>query len=244
MASLPQSTDAGGSISAALGQVHVEGSFMAVKDYGVVAGTPLSGKLVFPSSGKPPHYKITVQGGEQVYEVAVNVQSVDHSQILYHIDFAFQPPDAAQLQALTPGRILLPRKPGGLAVDFLRQGVVNKNEMRLLPLSTHGQRTQLLGLIQSVTAAASQDPDAVLFAFGSEYTDGGPQGVHGIHDIHMNQGNPGHTSFAADNAIWQDGAIYLYLPSQNNWIGVFLAFQTQLWTTDANGAPSSTLATG
>ena len=56
----------------------------------------------------------------------------------------------------------------------------------------------------------------------------------GLHETHMNQGNPigNHNQ---DNGVWQDGALFVNLPSQNTWIAVFIAFQTQVWTTDNNG---------
>lgn len=52
----------------------------------------------------------------------------------------------------------------------------------------------------------------------------------------MNQGNPigNHNQ---DNGVWQDGALFVNLPSQNTWIAVFIAFQTQVWTTDNDGNP-------
>ena len=57
----------------------------------------------------------------------------------------------------------------------------------------------------------------------------------GIHDIHMNQGNP--APHAGDNGIWQDGALYVYLPQQKSYTAVFLAFQTESWKTDGKGNP-------
>jgi uncharacterized protein YukJ len=39
-----------------------------------------------------------------------------------------------------------------------------------------------------------------------------------------------------DNGIWQDGAVFVNLPSlQDTWIAVFIAFQAQSWKTDDNG---------
>jgi uncharacterized protein YukJ len=56
----------------------------------------------------------------------------------------------------------------------------------------------------------------------------------------MNQGNPV-DSFAKDNGIWQDGAIFVDLPGQQKWTAIFIAFQTQSWSTDTNGTPLSRL---
>ncbi len=80
------------------------------------------------------------------------------------------------------------------------------------------------------------DKDGVIYAFGSAYADGGK--VDGIHDIHMNQGNPVTSGgFGGENGVWQDGALMIHLPSKGTWTAVFLAFQTESWTTDSVGNP-------
>jgi hypothetical protein len=53
---------------------------------------------------------------------------------------------------------------------------------------------------------------------------------NGVHDIHMNQGNTGR--FVEDDGVWQDGGLLLHYPGQDQWVGVFLAFQSQAWHTD------------
>jgi uncharacterized protein YukJ len=78
------------------------------------------------------------------------------------------------------------------------------------------------------------DKDGVIYAFGSAYADSGK--VDGIHDIHMNQGNP-KNNHGGDNGVWQDGALFISLPSKSTWTAVFIAFQTESWTTDSAGNP-------
>ncbi len=56
---------------------------------------------------------------------------------------------------------------------------------------------------------------------------------NGIHDIHMNQGNV--EKWKADNGIWQDGGILIHFEKEEEWIGIFLAFQSQSWCTDEEG---------
>jgi hypothetical protein len=50
----------------------------------------------------------------------------------------------------------------------------------------------------------------------------------------MNQGNVG--QFAHDNGVWQDGALLIQFSAADGvpeqWVGVFLAFQSQAWHTD------------
>jgi len=211
---------------------------MPIPNYSVLKGDPTAGKVV---SGSSIHYQITVQGHGGPFTVAVNIQSVDGSEVLYVIDPAFTPPSAAGLLALPTGMTALPSAPGGLALDFVRQTVqgapmVEKAAMTLLPIQfPAGHRhNNLQNAVVDLLNRAIADKDGTIYAFGSAYADSGK--IDGIHDIHMNQGNPigNHNQ---DNGIWQDGALFVSLPSQNTWIAVFIAFQTQLWTTDNNGNP-------
>ena len=51
-----------------------------------------------------------------------------------------------------------------------------------------------------------------------------PEKLDGIHDIHMNQGNPAGGKgggFSGDNGVWQDGALFINLPSKGTWTAVF-----------------------
>src|SRR5260370_18043121 len=70
------------------------------------------------------------------------------------------------------------------------------------------------------------DKDGVIYAFGSAFSDKGK--VDGIHDIHMNQGNP-KNNHGGDNGVWQDGALFIHLPSKKTWAAGFLGFQTESW---------------
>ncbi|HEX3139961.1 MAG TPA: DUF2278 family protein, partial [Rhizobacter sp.] len=53
---------------------------------------------------------------------------------------------------------------------------------------------------------------------------------NGVHDIHMNQANVG--QFVGDDGVYQDGALLLQFPAQNQWVGIFLKFQSQTWHSD------------
>src|SRR5205085_1413905 len=120
-------------------------SIMPIQNYSVLVGRPLSGDLVYPHNRhNPPHYHIRVQAGRDTAEVAVNVQSQDRSQVLYHIDFTFQPPNLAGLLALPAGVTALDSQPGGQALDFLRQQLVAREDMERLPLPSAGHGAQLL----------------------------------------------------------------------------------------------------
>lgn len=234
---------------------------MPIANYSVLKGHPVTGKVV---SGASAHYQITVDVHDragQRFTVAVNIESVDGSEVLYAIKPGFTVPDPAGLAGLARGITTVPSQPGGLALDFVRstiagQPMVTRQQMTTLPIAGSSERflreamslRTASGPVNSVDQAphalqnavvallneAVADPGSVIYAFGSAYADGGV--VDGIHDIHMNQGNPVN-NHANENGIWQDGAIFVSLPGQTTWTALFIAFQTESWTTDAAGDP-------
>jgi len=209
---------------------------MPIPNYSVLKGDPQSGKLVF---GNSPHYQIQVDAAGENITVAVNVQSLDQSEVLYLVDHAFKPDNEADLLALATGLTPLESKPGGLALDFVRSRdngapLVTRDDMSLLPESKKagGRTNDLNNEVVDLLNRAISDKDGTIYAFGSAFAD--PGGITGIHDIHMNQGNPP-GNHSGDNGIWQDGAIFMNMPSTSTWIAVYIAFQTQIWTTDDSG---------
>jgi uncharacterized protein YukJ len=222
---------------------------MPITNYSVLAGKPTAGKVV---SGASAHYQITMKAGSGTFTVAMNIQSVDGSEVLYAIVEDFTPPDLTGLTALPMGMTALKSEPGGLALDFVRSMVsgapmITKAQMTLLPqLVANVKGSAEQQMIQRARAKALEnavvtllnmtiaDKDGVIYAFGSAYADSGK--VDGIHDIHMNQGNP-KNNHGGDNGVWQDGALLINLPSKKTWTAVFIAFQTESWTTDSAGNP-------
>lgn len=212
---------------------------MPITRYSVLQGLPTAGKVV---TGASTHYQITMQAEGGPFTVAVNIESIGGSEVLYAILDNFQPPNPDALLALTSGMHPLQSVPGGLALDYVREQINGKPmitaaQMTLLPesASRDDHRTALTNAVDALLNQTIADKGTI-FAFGSAYADSGQ--VDGIHDIHMNQGNPP-GSFASDNGIWQDGAIFIYLPSAGTWTAVFIAFQTESWNTDSSGNPVS-----
>ena len=117
--------------------------------------------------------------------------------------------------------------------------------MRPLPMDAPGEDNDLNEKINHYVQRAMADETATLYAFGERW---GPEPLkdkifgfkpnQGIHDIHMNQGNPRDGQFAGDNGVWQDGGLMVHFPGQQQWVGVFLKFQSQaLHTDDQTGHP-------
>jgi uncharacterized protein YukJ len=220
---------------------------MPIANYSVLAGDPVSGKVV---TGSSTHYQITMNAAGGPFTVAVNIQSVDGSEVLYAIVEDFAPPDVAGLLALPMGMTALQSKPGGLALDYVRSQIggvpmITREQMTLLPqlrskgseqerMLNRARASALQNAVVTLLNMTIADKDGVIYAFGSAFADKGK--VDGIHDIHMNQGNPAN-NHGGDNGVWQDGALLIHLPAAGTWTAVFIAFQTQSWTTDASGNP-------
>src|SRR5882757_6087512 len=90
------------------------GVVMPIANYSVLAGRPTAGKAI---SGASAHYQITMQAAGGPFTVAVNIQSVDGSEVLYAIEEGFPPPDLAGVIALPMGMTKLKSAAGGLALD-------------------------------------------------------------------------------------------------------------------------------
>ena len=210
---------------------------MPLKRYGVLKGRAIAAKREEDQSS--PHYQVHIQAGSTDYRIAVNVMSqLSPSELLFLVDDDFQHPITTNLPSLADEFTLLSSKPGGQAVDFIRGNLFDRSEMRLLPPNLPGPDNDLSDRIEHYVKRAIQETDARVYAFGERW---GPEGGkadkifgfrpgNGIHDIHMNQGNV--PRFAGDDGVWQDGAMMFHFPSSQQWVAVFLAFQSQAWHTD------------
>ena len=209
---------------------------MPLKNYGVLKGKAIE---VRPAAGQNPHYQVYLVDDTTDYRIAINVQSaLSPSELEYLIDDRFTHPITALLEALPRGYTKIASKPGTTALDFIRGNLFDRTKMRILPPNLPGLDNDLNEKIDSVMQRAVADEEAVVYAFGERW---GPEKNkkdkyfgflpgNGIHDIHMNQSNVG--QFVGDDGVWQDGGVLVHFPSQNQWVGVFLKFQSQGWHTD------------
>jgi uncharacterized protein YukJ len=143
-----------------------------------------------------------------------------------------------QLAGLDLGWHALESKPGGPALDFIRSNLFDPRNLVPLPFNIPGPDNDLNEKIDHYIQRAMGDEDALIYAFGVRW---GPETGKkdkifgflpgdGVHDIHMNQANVGR--FTADDGVYQDGALLLHFPHQEQWVGIFLKFQSQTWHTD------------
>ena len=208
------------------------------RTYGVLVGTIHDGREDPP--GHSPHYEIWVQADTN-YRIAVNVRSVDGSDVLAHYDPNFTKPtkrDLASLAAGKKGFTAFPTGPGGAGLDYLRDDLFPITAMT--PIPPDGQGVTLRNLLDAQIKRAKADQSAVVIAFGEFFRDPGRDSTFGfspelgVHDIHMMQGNSG--NFADDNRINGDGALFIRF-ADGETAALFVRFTSPSTTTDDRGNP-------
>jgi uncharacterized protein YukJ len=216
---------------------------LAERTYGVLVGRVRAGTLDPAATADPAtsaHYEIWIDAGSQ-YRVAVNVRSVDTSEVLVHYDAAYALPTKRDLPGLAAGPAgFTPLAVGvdGAGLDYLRDGLFPIGAMQAIP--PDGAGVTLQNLLDAVVARAVSDAGAVAIAFGDGFKDPGSDKTfgfapeQGVHDIHMMQGNSG--SFAGDNRINGDGALFIRFTGGAT-TALFVRFASQAIDTDAGGAP-------
>ncbi len=209
---------------------------MPLHNYGVLRGRVVDHKLASASS---PHFQLHAVAGETHYRVAVNVASKQRpSELEYLVDSDFHHPVLESLGALAAGFAELERKPGGAALDYIRGNLFDRTLLRKLPYDVPGPDNDLNEKLALYVRRAIADPAATVFAFGERWgPDKGQADPEfgftpglGVHDIHMNQANL--AGFVDDDGVYQDGALLLHFPAAEQWVAIFLKFQSQTWHTD------------
>ncbi len=226
---------------------------MPLRRYGVLAGRATDFRPEV--RGPTPHFQLRIDAAGTPFRVSVNVRSgasdVGAADLLHLFDDDFRHPITAGLLDLADGFTLLPSRLGGLALDYVRGGLFDPSRLRRLPANRPGPANDLTDGLVALARRAIGDDRIHVYAFGDRWgpEPGQPDDVfgfepgNGIHDLHMNQGNV--DRHVEDNGPWQDGALLVHFGADDRWLALFLAFQTQIWTTDdRTGAALRPLAEG
>ena len=209
--------------------------------YGVLVGRITDGQE--NPGGKSPHYEILVDVAGVPYRIAVNVQSVEGSEVLAFFDPAYTQETKLGLTALAAGAnkfTALTKGTGGQGLDYVRDNLFPLDQMR--PIPADGNGITLSSLLDAQIERAKQDAMAIIIAVGDEFDDNqtteqvGFALGRGVHDIHMMQGNTG--QFALDNRINGDGALFIRF-SGGETVALFTRFKSQSVDTDDNGHSKS-----
>jgi uncharacterized protein YukJ len=215
---------------------------MPLRRYGVLKARPIACRQ---GSGRSPHYHIHAVDPGEDYRVSISVRSKPGpSRILYRIDDRFDHPLLAKLAGLPPGFSGLDSSPGGLALDYVRGGVVSREDMDELACDVPGPDLDFNELLHLWVGRALRDEDAMIYAFGERFGPAHGPDAHfgfrpatGVYNVHMNQGSD--PRYAQLDGAWQDGAVLLHFPEiteagvvrqRARWVAIFVAFASQRWT--------------
>jgi uncharacterized protein YukJ len=201
--------------------------------YGVLKGT-VTGHL---RDADDDHYQILVSASNTMFRIAVNVHSsLNPPDLLFQSLTSLPAALTQELTALPTGFKKLVSKPGGLAQDFVRGGIVKIDKFKVVPGDVPGVDNDLKDTMEAAVVAAVGQRGSFLYAFGARW---GPEPKrdkyfkftpgNGIHDIHMNQGND--KSHAGDDGIYHDGCLIFQYPN-GKYRAFFMAFQSQSFKTD------------
>ncbi|MEH6472752.1 MAG: DUF2278 family protein [Halopseudomonas sp.] len=209
---------------------------MSLNRYGVLVGKAIDVKL---GSGSSPHYQVLTVDDDVKYRISINVKSKAFpSELLYLIDESFNHPVTDLIADKPFGFHEVDSGADGESLDFIRGNLFDPAHMVALAHDIPGPDNDLNEKIDFHIRRAIADETAVVYAFGERW---GPESNksdryfgfrpgNGIHDIHMNQGNL--PQWQGDDGVWQDGGLLIHFPTNNQWVGIFLAFQSQSWHTD------------
>ncbi|MFD2264021.1 DUF2278 family protein [Lacibacterium aquatile] len=218
-----------------------------LKQYAMLKGRPVEWRR---GQGKTPHFQIRVSSGRQSHRASVNIRSaLWPSELEVALIEPFDHPLTERLWAMPPGLHLVARRPGGIALDYIRAGICQPADFKPLPDFVEGPDNDLNDLLMRLMSRVARDRGAFLAIYGEPW---GPWPLRrdrqfgfipsrGMHDIHMNQGNS--AEFLAQNGCWQDGGLLACLPEEKTWVALLLKFQSQSWATeDASGHATTMLA--
>lgn len=215
---------------------------MPLRVYGILKARV---KAMRASTDGHPHYHLWLRANGKDYRASINVRSMFHpSEVEYFIQLQLRHPITHSLPRLAPGFHPVESCPGGLALDYIRLNLVDRDHFLTLPCEGPLCGADLNEVLDGVLLSALHDPDAWIYVFGEPWIAEATDRVFrfnpslGMHEIHMNQGNgPGHYK---QDGIWQDGAVLIHHPKNHLWKGIFLKFQSQSWhTDDTTGHPLS-----
>ena len=210
---------------------------MTLPQYGVLAGRVVETRA--EGAADSPHFQVHVVAGDEHFRIAVNVLSQESpSELLYVAAESFTHPLLPALATVPDGFADVDSAGGGIALDYIRGNLFDRSSLRPMPATAPGPDNDLADMLDHFTSRAAADRAARVYAFGERWgpEDGTPDKVfgfspgNGVHDIHMNQGNDG--PFVRDDGVWQDGGLLFHFPDPDQWVAVFLAFQSQSWHTD------------
>ena len=139
---------------------------MAKLNYGVLKGT-ITGHL---RDADDDHYQILVTAGNTMFRIAVNVHSsLTPPDLLFQTITALPgsltpATDGAQDRLHQAGH-----KPGGVAQDFVRGGIVKVDKFKVVPGDIPGADNDLKDTMEDAVVAAIDQEGSLIYALGARF---------------------------------------------------------------------------
>ncbi|KFA52845.1 hypothetical protein S40293_00900 [Stachybotrys chartarum IBT 40293] len=207
---------------------------MPLQNYGVWKATPIA----FTAQRRDqdphsPHGSLKFEDGVSSKKLssAINVKSLSpDSRLVYWLIQDFKHPLLERLAQLPRGWHDIAQSDtnpsDGIALDLLRQGVVDIAKGKIVPHDVDGENNDVVDFLIPFFDNAIKRK-ATVYIYGEKY-----DGDDGVHDVHMNQGSQGR--FKSSNGTYQDGGAILEF-EDGHWETFFIAFASQATVTDDNG---------
>jgi uncharacterized protein YukJ len=169
-----------------------------------------------------PHLQIRVLDSTgQPWRVAVNVQSQDHSEVVFWIADPLVGHPIIDSLAGAPSGFSTAAANSATALDYFTAPLFDWPLARVLPPSGSANADDLQDLL-SLYLEQCKAAGGELYAYGMRFDQnrhlpidtefGNTDGLHGIHDIHMMQGN--FLDHTEDNGAFHDGGLVLAFPDR------------------------------
>ncbi len=219
--------------------------------YAVLKGHAIDGR---PARNTKEHYSIHVVDDHAHYRLAVNIRSLAKNfgpDLFFYLDEDFQHPLLDDLRALPMGRRVFganapreERRDSGIALDFIRMNLFDRNRMQIVPGILSGPNNDLNERIDGLVKDMMGDEDSLIYAFGEPWINEdkidkyfGFHPGNGVHNLHMNQGDLT-GDYAHEDGVYQDGGLIFHYPATGKYAAFFTKFQSQSWHThDETGHP-------
>lgn len=218
---------------------------MGLRDgYGLVIGTKADYFRDDPDDfGRFYHGNLIVGTPQGTYRCAIDVDPKNMPDGIEWRVVKLRSSDMAPFRQRANGWHALASTDASGALDYIRSDVLHP-PLGIVFVRYNSCLAWFLNLIRwnppwkkGTGIAALTDLEAVLAPAARCYVFGEPfrTGL-GVHNIHQNQGDPVGSPFAAENAIWQDGATIVE-DGAGNFTAFLNKFKTQSYRTDAQGRP-------
>ena len=217
----------------------------------------LRGRVYAVDRAKPdtnPHLWLLLKDDqERLWFTTINVRSkqdaldepLGKSFLLYLVDTDFKHPIVPSILACPSGLTPIAREFVDGAIDYQRGNLFDPAQMRVLPMEGDGDDNLVHRLKAMFEVAKASGHEVIVYgnAFAKDnphQTDEvfgmTPTTVWGLDNIHMAQGDPRDVDVRLhENAVWHDGAAFIWDATGKRMSAIFLAFQAQAWHTDELG---------